>query len=229
MSDESVAPARKSDLGVRTLSSIVMVAVAGAVLWLGGWVFTAFVVAIGIGVIWEWWGLARKIAETPLGAAAWLAVGVSYVGVAIAVLVQLRASSMRDALAPIALVIAIDMGAYFAGRTIGGPRIAPSISPSKTWAGLFGGMVAAFVTMLALIWTQNGTQTPIAYQLAYPLAAALLAIIAQAGDFFESWMKRRAGVKDSGSLIPGHGGLFDRVDGLLAVLCVGGLMLWVVG
>ncbi len=213
----------KGDLGTRTLSAIVMVAVAGTALWLGGWVFTAFVVAVGLGVLWEWWGLVRRIAKTPLGAAVWMVAGVNYVGFAMAVLVHLRSLPIFVAILPIVAVIAVDVGAYFAGRLIGGPKIAPSISPSKTWAGLIGGMFASGLVvtmMLAAIMLPLGVNFAI---------GALIAIIAQSGDFFESWMKRRAGVKDSGSLIPGHGGLFDRVDGLLAVLFVGGVVWLVTG
>lgn len=233
----------KSDLGTRTLSAIVMVAVAGTALWFGGWLFTAFVVAVGLGVLWEWWGLVQRIAKTPLGAAVWMVAGVSYVGVAMAALVALREHSMDRALMPIAVVIAVDVGAYFAGRSIGGPKIAPSISPSKTWAGLGGGAFAAALCLTASAWAYDigslvrlGYGPNVAIQSSLPVFGAfgvylgigiLIAIIAQSGDFFESWMKRRAGVKDSGSLIPGHGGLFDRVDGLLAVLFVGGV-LWLV-
>ena len=111
----------------------------------------------------------------------------------------------------VSTVIAVDVGAYFAGRTIGGPKIAPSISPSKTWAGLAGGMVAA--TLIVWIGAHEvGKLNPWLI-----VGAPLVAIVAQIGDFFESWLKRRAGVKDSGALIPGHGGLFDRVDGLIAI------------
>jgi phosphatidate cytidylyltransferase len=221
-------PKPRSDLGVRTASGVVMMSVAALVIWHGGWVFTAFVVVIGLGVIWEWWGLARKIAKTPLGAAIWLAMGVSYVGFVMAVLVGLREYDAVWAVLPIALVIAVDVGAYFAGRIFGGPKIAPSISPSKTWAGLIGGSVGAVLIVFAaaevILPNPWEIETLGAVQ-----GGILIAIIAQAGDFFESWMKRRAGVKDSGSLIPGHGGLFDRVDGLLAVLFVGGLVMWGLG
>lgn len=231
-----------SDLGVRTLSAIVMVAVAGTALWLGGWVFTAFVVAVGLGVLWEWWGLVRRIASTPLGAAVWMVAGVSYAGVAMAALVELSLTDHRFPAFVIALVIAVDVGAYFAGRTIGGPKIAPSISPSKTWAGLGGGALLAGLLSIGLkaafTWSCvcefgdcsqcRPPSWPSAVDAALLVAfGTLIAIIAQSGDFFESWMKRRAGVKDSGSLIPGHGGLFDRVDGLLAVLFVGGVV-WLV-
>ncbi len=234
----------KGDLGTRTLSAFVMVAVAGTALWLGGWVFTAFVVAVGLGVLWEWWGLVQRIAKTPLGAAVWMVAGVSYLGVAMAVLVAARQFGWFGAVAPIVLVIAVDVGAYFAGRTFGGPKIAPSISPSKTWAGLIGGATLASPIVFyldhvdsdgRLLYQQELYTDPSSHlygmapswpsMIATALVmAALIAIIAQSGDFFESWMKRRAGVKDSGNLIPGHGGLFDRVDGLLAVLFVGGVL-----
>ena len=107
-----------------------------------------------------------------------------------------------------------------AGRAVGGPKIAPRISPSKTWAGLCGGIAGA-IAVIYLAEKQTGAVGTVPLIVAFGVAAA---IIAQTGDFFESWMKRRAGVKDSGNLIPGHGGLFDRVDGLLAVCFVLGLL-----
>jgi phosphatidate cytidylyltransferase len=108
---------------------------------------------------------------------------------------------------------ATDIGAYFVGASAGGPKLAPRISPSKTWSGLIGGMAWAAVASAA---------TGLAFGLGstFSLAAigAALAIVAQLGDLAESALKRSAGVKDSGGLIPGHGGLLDRVDGLVAVL-----------
>ncbi|MGZ8282871.1 MAG: phosphatidate cytidylyltransferase [Allosphingosinicella sp.] len=105
---------------------------------------------------------------------------------------------------------ATDIMAYFAGRSIGGPKLAPRISPNKTWAGLAGGMVgAALFGGLAAWWFQL---EPLFLWLGGPMG-----LIAQAGDLYESWVKRRAGVKDSGTILPGHGGVLDRLDGLLAV------------
>jgi phosphatidate cytidylyltransferase len=137
--------------------------------------------------------------------------GMLYVGLPVFALLWLRErpeQGLLFAFWALALVWATDIGAYFAGRTIGGPKIAPKISPNKTWAGLGGGMLGA----LAL-----GAWLHVNHGLPFRLAAAspILAIFAQAGDFFESWMKRRAGVKDSGSLLPGHGGVLDRLDGLV--------------
>lgn len=108
---------------------------------------------------------------------------------------------------------ATDIFAYFAGRAIGGPKLAPRISPNKTWAGLAGGIIGAAL---------SGWAAARFFELGHPFLAigGVMAIVAQAGDLFESRIKRRAGVKDSGTILPGHGGLLDRGDGLLPVLVV---------
>ncbi len=237
----ATSPPKKSDLGVRVLSAIVMVAIAGTALWLGGWGWTLFVAAVGIGVLWEWWGLVRGFVPGVVGRVLWLLGGLIYVGLAVAMLLAFRAEPLPGwAMLMIVLlgVIFTDVGAYFAGRAIGGPKIAPAISPSKTWAGLGGGIVGASIAIALATWIYTGPEFANAAGIALDHGAAgsrwpelpatlaggaLLAIVAQAGDFFESWMKRRAGVKDSGKLIPGHGGLFDRADGMIAVLFVLGL------
>lgn len=215
---------KKSDLPTRALSAVVMLAIAGTALWLGGWVWALFVIAIGLGVLLEWTRLYLAFAAGVPARVAWALGGSIYIAVASLTLVLLRQQGASEALFPVALVIATDVGAYFTGRTFGGPKIAPRISPSKTWSGLGGGMAAsAVVAMLpALIWGPRGHAA-----LLLPLAGigVVAATAAQAGDFFESWMKRRAGVKDSGRVIPGHGGLFDRVDGLLAVCFTIGLVM----
>lgn len=124
----------------------------------------------------------------------------------------------------VAAVVATDIGAYFAGRMIGGPRLAPKLSPKKTWAGLGGGMLAAGLVGLgfALVWGP----LPVAW--AFGLSA-VLAAVAQAGDIAESGLKRRFGVKDSGTLLPGHGGVMDRLDGLLAAAPVVAAGIWLIG
>lgn len=233
------APApKKSDLKARTLSAIVMVAVAGGALWLGGLPWTVFVLLVATGVLWEWSKLSRAIVASWWARVLWLVAGVAYVGLAAEMLIVLRAEDTVSVMIPVLAVIATDIGAYFAGRTFGGPKIAPKISPSKTWSGLVGGAIGASLAVGAVqayaLWRAaremaalhlTSTTSPLTVNWLEVVAAGVLAaIIAQTGDFFESWMKRRAGVKDSGHLIPGHGGLFDRVDGLLAVLFVAGVI-----
>lgn len=111
------------------------------------------------------------------------------------------------------LVWGMDSGAYLFGRLIGGPKLAPKISPKKTWAGLIGGMLTAALWGAACAYF---VETTASYFLVM-CATAVFAAISQGGDLFESWIKRRMNVKDSSNLIPGHGGIFDRMDALLAV------------
>ncbi len=218
---EAEAPILKprSDLGIRTLSGVVMMLVAAGAIWIGGPVFAIFIALITVGLLFEWTKLVLGLTPSPVNRFVWILGGLVYVGLATAFLVFLREfAEIYILLGLIGLVISTDTGAYFAGRNFGGPKIAPAISPSKTWSGLFGGMTAS-----ALFLSIVGHNTE-GFALWQPLTGAGLAVVAQAGDFFESWMKRRAGVKDSGNLIPGHGGLFDRADGLVAVLCVTALL-----
>lgn len=148
-----------------------------------------------------------------------LALGVVYCGLPALALVVLRRQDdgLLLAIWAMALVWATDIGAYFAGRTIGGPKLAPAISPNKTWAGLIGGVLAAGVFGWALM-----TWAGLAWQLA--AASPALAVLAQSGDLYESALKRRAGVKDSGNILPGHGGVLDRLDGLVPVAPVAALL-----
>lgn len=141
-----------------------------------------------------------------------LAFGVLYVGLPILALLLIRSQDHGIVLTvwTLALVWACDIGAYAAGRFIGGPKLAPMISPNKTWAGLGGGVVAAGVFGWFL-HVRYGLPPRLA------LATPFLAVLAQGGDLYESWLKRRAGVKDSGTLLPGHGGVLDRLDGLVPV------------
>jgi phosphatidate cytidylyltransferase len=154
-------------------------------------------------------GMATAVAIVSRSAG--LGGGLAYVGLPVIALMWLREVPETGLILTfwaLSLVWATDIGAYFAGRTIGGPRVAPAISPNKTWAGLFGGMVAA--TLLAGLFHLHFS-LPAKLVFATPF----LAVAAQAGDFFESWLKRRAGVKDSGRLLPGHGGVLDRLDGVV--------------
>lgn len=138
--------------------------------------------------------------------------GFAYVGLSVIAFSWLRADPAFGLLALIWLlgvVWATDIFAYVAGRSIGGAKMAPKLSPNKTWAGLIGGVAGAIlVGALVGIWLQSNW-------VILALISAGLAVFSQAGDVVESSLKRRAGVKDSGSIIPGHGGILDRVDGLM--------------
>ena len=145
----------------------------------------------------------------------WLGAGILYIAGPCLALIWLRerpGEGLATLLWLLAVVWAVDTGAYFAGRAIGGPKLAPRISPSKTWSGLLGGVLAALAVGLVAASLTDGSALVIA------AISAGLAIVEQAGDLMESAIKRRFHVKDAGNLIPGHGGLLDRVDGLMAVL-----------
>lgn len=154
-----------------------------------------------------------SLPESGWGCAAWSAMGLPYLAVGGAALLALRELPEIGLALTCFLFVTVwatDIGAFAAGRLIGGPKLCPKISPKKTWAGLFGGMAFAGAFGYAVAEGFGAAQ---------PLLAAgigmMLTLVAQIGDLFESWVKRRFGVKDSGALIPGHGGVLDRIDGLL--------------
>ncbi|MGZ9033724.1 MAG: phosphatidate cytidylyltransferase [Rhodospirillales bacterium] len=147
----------------------------------------------------------------------WLAAGIAYLALPCIALLWLREHAVDGRSIVfwlIAVVWASDVGAYFSGRILGGPKLAPAISPNKTWAGFFGGAAAAGAigAIAAIAAPLMGADRPGLLV----AVSVLLGISAQAGDLFESWLKRRFGVKDTSALIPGHGGILDRVDGLMA-------------
>jgi phosphatidate cytidylyltransferase len=194
--------------GGPVLVGVVGLAVVAASL-LGIW--AGALVALG-GAILVWQTAAHYRASAPL----WLAAGTLWVALPCIILLWLMQSGSagRGTLFWVfAVVWATDIGAYAIGRLIGGPLLAPRWSPRKTWAGLFGGMLCAALTG----WATAGVlrTTPV---LPLVVVSAGLAIVEQFGDLAESVAKRRFGVKDASSLIPGHGGLLDRLDGLLAVI-----------
>lgn len=143
----------------------------------------------------------------------WTAGGLAYAGLLGVSLAGLRgegAAGLEATLFLFAIVWATDIFAYFTGRAIGGPKLAPSISPGKTWSGALGGTVAAVLAGLAVAQAFGSSPG----WTAFVVLILALSVVSQAGDLFESSIKRRFGVKDSGTLIPGHGGVMDRVDGL---------------
>ncbi|PZQ20175.1 MAG: phosphatidate cytidylyltransferase [Sphingopyxis macrogoltabida] len=208
----------KSDLWTRMGSAIVLFAIAGTALWFGGIAFGLLLLVGGALVLVEWLSLVRGMTLSGAGRAAFTIVGAILILGAMAGLWFVRDHlGMTAALWVFGMVWATDIGAYFAGRAFGGARLAPKISPSKTWSGLFGGMIAALIASATIGDRAGITGVPLWIGLFMGLAAQL-------GDLGESWMKRRAGVKDSGRLIPGHGGILDRVDGLLPVALIIGLL-----
>ncbi len=251
---------RWSDFLVRLASAAILGPIALLALWYGGiaWAVLIGVAMVGLGMEWaKLAGLRDGGALPVLALLAWLvtiffgilpgaivllclavfalwpfgrfaAAGIPYIGIGGLALLWLRLSpvdGLWDTLFLVAVVWSTDIGAYLTGRIAGGPKLAPKISPGKTWSGAAGGLVFAAAGGFLIGGEWVG---------AIP-AALLLSVLAQTGDLLESAIKRKLGVKDSGQTIPGHGGLFDRLDGflaaapaaaLLALSAQGGLPLW---
>jgi phosphatidate cytidylyltransferase len=196
-----------NDLLVRTATGMILIAAALLAAVQDGYVLAVIVAAVATAMFYEWTRIVRGWGAT------WYISGFFYALLPALALLWVRE---RDAHGLALLVWAFivtwstDIGAYFAGRNLGKRKLAPSISPNKTVEGLFGGMAAA--TLFGGAWAMaTGLGKPM---LALP---PLFALAAQMGDLFESWMKRRAGIKDSGRWLPGHGGVLDRLDGLVPV------------
>lgn len=208
-----------SGLGLRVLSALVLIPVAVLAVWFGGWLFAGVVGAFAGLMLLEW----RRLTG---GGMAWMALGLVYVLVPCLALVWMREESGDPFLVLVLFVCvwASDTGAYAFGRLIGGPKLAPRISPNKTWAGLCGAMLASAAVLVAALL--GFAVHPLSLPMTVLLGAAI-GVIGQAGDLFESWVKRRFGAKDSGTLIPGHGGALDRLDSMLFVAPAVGLLMWV--
>ncbi len=165
--------------------------------------------------------IAALFAETK-GQGAWIAKGFLYAAASGFALSYLRGDSQAGLIAILflfAVVWATDIAAYFVGRAFGGPKLAPTISPGKTWSGAIGGTIGGVAAGMIIGSLAGGASYGIF------VTAVLLSVVAQIGDLFESSVKRFAGIKDSSNLIPGHGGVMDRVDGLV----VAAMALYVIG
>jgi phosphatidate cytidylyltransferase len=242
------------NLAARVIAAVVLAPLAIAIAYAGGWLWTALVTVISIGLYVEWLGIVGAVREmrvVAFGVAAlaigglclglgridaalvalaiglsgvaalspaprpWTATGFFYAAAAeiASVLVRLDQVWGFVALIMVLLVVwATDIGGYFAGRGIGGPKLWPLVSPKKTWAGALGGFTASLAVAAGFAALSLGKTGPLL------LLAAVLSISSQLGDLFESAVKRRFGVKDSSHIIPGHGGLMDRLDGYVAAV-----------
>ncbi|QDH13884.1 phosphatidate cytidylyltransferase [Formicincola oecophyllae] len=238
------APGRWRDLTARVLSSLVLVPLALGALVLGGPFWGALVLLATAAVAWEgasllgqnmkdagtwgfvgcvvlgvllaevhhpFWGLVIACCSMVYGRKLLSAAIVAFLGAGSLALLREMPQGLVMVLFVLAVVVAADTGAYVTGRLVGGPKLAPAISPGKTVSGAVGGWVAAMVAGV-LVARFSGT----AHGFLPALWALVLAVASQMGDLAESAFKRRVGVKDSGRLIPGHGGALDRFDGLLA-------------
>jgi phosphatidate cytidylyltransferase len=202
---------RTNELSLRVYSSVVLGALALAVTWAGGTLFALFWLAAAIGVLWEW---VRITSLRPL----WLAAGAIYAGIFFVSMLILRSDPRLGLTVLIwlfALVWTADVAAYFAGRAFGGRKLWPAVSPNKTWSGAAGATIAGPVAGALVMIAAGLSLRPV-----HVVVMLAIVIVGQLGDLMESAIKRRFGVKDSSQLIPGHGGLMDRCDSLIAAAAV---------
>ena len=264
MTEGEAAPAAASEAGSRNLLmrvavAAVLIPLAVAIGYAGGWLWTTLVTLAAIGLFLEWltvMGLAGAMRVSVPGAVAlavagfclaigridaalivlavgfvvavsiapeqrnWVAAGFLYAAAAEIASVLMRLDPVKGFAALIFVLLIVwvtDSGGYFAGRGIGGPKLWPKVSPKKTWAGAAGGFAASLAVAIAFAAFGLGNAGPLL------MLGAVLSVVSQLGDLFESAVKRRFGVKDSSHIIPGHGGLMDRLDGFVAAVVVAAL------
>jgi phosphatidate cytidylyltransferase len=231
-------------LGVLAVPHTITVAVLSLLVVAGAWEWSAFpgftqpstrlgyVLVIAVSLVVAWYvGILNGQADLMLyGALAWWVLALLWIALAPSnvtratatiaglfvlvpawvALVRLHAQGPQLLLFLLLLVVAADIGAYFAGRAFGKHKLAPKVSPGKTWEGVFGGLLAALLMAAAGVWWFDMSTVP------FMILCLVVAIASVVGDLTESLFKRHAGLKDSGSLLPGHGGVLDRVDSVTA-------------
>jgi phosphatidate cytidylyltransferase len=264
VSEGNGAPAASAErdsrnLSTRIIAAAVLIPLAIAIAYAGGWLWTSLVTLAAIGLFVEWLmvvGLAADKRVVVSGVAAlaaagfclaigridaalgvlgvglvavtlitpaqrnWSALGFFYAAAAEIASVLLRLDPVNGFAALVFVLVIVwvtDSGGYFAGRGIGGPKLWPRVSPKKTWAGAIGGLVASLAVAGAFAALDLGKAGPLL------MISGVLSVVSQLGDLFESAVKRRFGVKDSSQIIPGHGGLMDRLDGFVAAVAVAAL------
>jgi phosphatidate cytidylyltransferase len=193
----------------RIISGAIMMPLALVLVFLGGVLFNLVVILAVIVMSFEW---SDIISKKPEKVKKYRLIGLVYLSIPAMSLIYLRDSSegIDVILYLFFLVWGTDIGAYFAGKNFKGPKLAEKISPNKTVSGALGGIMAALIIGVIAFFTTSSVSF-----LSFLFTSVFLSIISQAGDLFESYIKRKFSVKDSGTLIPGHGGVLDRVDGLL--------------
>ena len=202
------------NLLMRVLTALVLIPVAIGVAYAGGWFWFGLVALVSVGLFVEWTMIVGRNAG-------WIVAGVVYAVAALLASVVVRLDPVWgfSALMFVLLIVWVtDIGGYFAGRGIGGPKLWPRVSPKKTWAGAIGGLVLSLLVAAGFAWFGVGRLLPLL------VLATALTVVSQLGDLFESAVKRRFGVKDSSHIIPGHGGLLDRLDGYVFAVIAAALI-----
>lgn len=212
------------DLKIRILSGLVLAPLSVALIIMGGWFFAGFILIGLLPALYEW---AKMCEDTPKQYLM-MALGVVYISLTFGSYVFLRVGFEQGAWLTLGIIICVwasDIGAYFTGKKLGGPKLAPKISPKKTWAGFGGAVFFCGIMMMLLVALGPFVQRFFPTDLGLTpddvwkvfVVGCVMGAVGQAGDLLISMLKRRKGAKDAGQLIPGHGGILDRIDSLMLV------------
>ena len=198
----------KSNLGQRTTSAIILLILTIYAIYFSESLFSLLLIAVTIIITFEWLDIIKEAKNTNK----WRLIGFFYISIPIWSIAQIRAIDPHILLWMFFVIWATDISAYFIGKSFKGPKLMPQISPNKTWSGLIGGVISSgIIGFMSSFLFANGD---IVF---FIIISMILACLEQAGDLIESKIKRIFNVKDSGSLIPGHGGILDRIDGITLV------------
>ncbi len=195
----------KDNTKQRVVTAIILIPLAVYAIFYSKNLFIFSAIAITILMTAEWIDMTRTAEDQKR----WRLIGLFYILIPIYSVIKIRLLDADVLLWMFSIIWATDIFAFFAGRTFGGPKLAPDISPNKTWSGLAGGLIASMlIGLMSALMFSGGV-------VFFVIVSALLSLIEQASDLLESKIKRIFGVKDSGNIIPGHGGVLDRLDGMM--------------
>ena len=197
---------RQNNLLLRTITAIILLPIAIYIIYFSAsLVFAATAILITVIMAFEWYNLTKNSNNYKK----WELVGIAYISIPIISMLILKELNQAALLCMFLIVWITDISAYFVGKKIGGPKLLPSVSPNKTWSGSIAGIVLSMIlgSIISLLFYKNNVVFII-------VISGIFSILEQLGDLFESKLKRMFNVKDSGTIIPGHGGVLDRLDGL---------------
>jgi len=197
-----------SNLGQRIFSSVILLLVAIYAIYFSKSLFFLLIIALTILISFEW----LEVVKTATNQKKWRLIGFVYILIPIYSALEIRNIDPNILLWMFFIIWSTDIGAYFVGKNLGGPKLAPNISPNKTWSGLLAGVLISLVIgfLSSFMFTKGNI-------IFFTITSGIISIIEQISDLIESKIKRIFNIKDSGNIIPGHGGLLDRMDGITLV------------
>lgn len=199
----------------RIISGLVISLLSFYIVYTGGYLFILYVILAALIALYEWIQLAFQTKR----AAAYIFIGLVYIALSFGACILVREFYPVQYLLVFFFFVAFsDMGGYLFGRMIGGPKLLEAVSPKKTWAGFGGALILPALIGILFAWYEF--ESDIEFFILFGVLGCVLGLVGQAGDLFVSYIKRQAGAKDAGGIIPGHGGVLDRIDAMMLAMPV---------